>query len=204
MATGYQPLNLRITGVSALLMHNGQLADPLNHWAKAMKKVSGKRAKTDADHEELGRLEWFGSLYYRQDVGVGLPGDMIEAAFIKAAAKIKKGQQAKAGFLCDGFLPLEYDGPREPEALWANERFRLRAGVRNPGNNARVVRTRPRFDGWSCNMTVEYLPDLLNRADVLSIFDILGSQIGLGDWRPRFGRFTVEEADAKSLPMAAE
>lgn len=49
-----------------MLMHNGQLADPSNEWARAIKEISGKRAKTAADYEEMARLEWLGSLYLNQ------------------------------------------------------------------------------------------------------------------------------------------
>jgi hypothetical protein len=63
----------RITGAAPLILHNVQLADPLNAYAKEMKKISGKRRKTDADLEELARFEWHGSLYVSQGQVV-IPG----------------------------------------------------------------------------------------------------------------------------------
>ena len=53
----------RLTSVAPLLMHNGQLSDPLNPWAQAIKRITDKRKKTLADLEEVGRLEWYGGLY---------------------------------------------------------------------------------------------------------------------------------------------
>jgi hypothetical protein len=35
---------------------------------------------------------------------------------------------------------------------------------------------------------------LLTREDVIEIFRIAGAQIGIGDWRPKFGRFRVTTA----------
>src|SRR5688572_28760874 len=107
----YETSKFRIRGVVPLVMHNGQLADPLNSYTKELKKVSGKRSKTEADHEQMGKLEWYGSLYLHNGAPC-LPGEVIEAAFIEAAKKGKRGPQAKAGVISDGFWPIEYDGPK--------------------------------------------------------------------------------------------
>ncbi|WP_245293458.1 hypothetical protein [Methylobacterium sp. CCH5-D2] len=186
---GYQRLNFRLTGVSGLVMHNGQLANPLNPFAKALKAVSGKRAKTDADFEEMARIEFLGGLYVGED-GPCIPGELIEATLISAAKKVKRGPQAKAGILSDGNHPILYDGPRNPDALWAEERFRLVAGVKV--GQARIMRTRPIFREWSADVFVDFMPDALNASEVEQMMRTAGSVIGLGDWRPRFGRFTAE------------
>ena len=67
-------VNVRIEGHQPLIFHNSQLANPLNKWAKAMKDVTSKRKKTDADLLELQRLEFMGGIYYDEAVGVYLPG----------------------------------------------------------------------------------------------------------------------------------
>jgi hypothetical protein len=169
-------------------MHNGQLADPLNKHAKEMRKISGKRKKTDADFEQLAKLEWFGSLYTANGVPC-LPGEMIEAGFIQAAQKNRRGQQAKAGTVSDGLWALEYDGPRSLDELWQREEFRLSVGVRVQRN--RVIRTRPIFRQWAATVIIDFLPDQMDRADVIETMGVFGRVIGLGDWRPRFGRFEV-------------
>jgi hypothetical protein len=184
----YRTMTLKITGVCALLMHNGQLADPLNHFAKEIKKISGKRDKTEADYEQMAKLEFLGSLYLAQQEPC-LPGEMLEASMIEGAKKKKRGNQAKAGLLCDGMYPLAYDGPRDPHALWADGRFRLSTGVRVQRN--RVIRTRPRFEGWSAEVEIKYMPSLLNESEVRDIIKLVGEIVGLGDWRPRFGRFVT-------------
>ena len=68
---------------------------------------------------------------------------MIEAALIRGAKKAKRGPAAKADILVESNAPLEYDGPRDPKALWENERFRLRVPVKI--GTSKVMRTRPRF-----------------------------------------------------------
>lgn len=187
----YEKLKFRATGVTPLLMHNGQMADPMNAFARLKAQVSKKRAKTDADFEELARLEFLGGLYHRVETGPGIPGEMIEATLINAAKKSRKGMQAKAGLISEGFWPLEYDGPRVAEDLWEDEKFRLTIGVRQ--QNQRIMRTRPRFFPWACEFEVEYLPDQLNEREITEFVQVAGRLVGFGDWRPRCGRFETQK-----------
>lgn len=184
----YEKLSFRIQGVSPLVMHNGQLADPLNKWAKDLSKISSKKPKTEADHAEMARLEWHGSLYLH-DGKPCIPGELIEAAMIEGARKTKRGKLATAGILCAGNYLLEYDGPDNVKELWEDERFRQRVGVRI--QRVRVMRTRPTFPEWAANIEMEYMPTVLNKGDIGDILKTVGQIIGIGDWRPRFGRFEV-------------
>lgn len=189
--SGYQTLRFRITGASPLLMHNGQLVDPLNPHAQAMAHVAGKRRKTEADHLRLGELEFLGSLYLT-DGRPCIPAEMMEAALVKAAAQERRGPKAKAGLLVRGNLALLYEGPAEPTALWQSGSFALRSPVRV--GTSKIMRTRPMFCDWSAELAVDFLPTLLNPQDVRSFLVTAGEQVGIGDWRPRFGRFWVEDA----------
>lgn len=185
----YKKLNFKITGVAPLLMHNGQLADPTNEFSKQLKKITSKRDKTEADIEEQSRLEWFGSLYLLEGKPC-LPGEVLEAAFAGAARKQKKGKQAQAGIFCNGNYPLIFDGARKPEELWVDEKYRLRVRARVQQNS--VMRTRPMFPEWSCKIQVEYDDGLLNEQQVKDIVRVTGEIVGIGDWRPKYGRFKVE------------
>jgi hypothetical protein len=184
----YKRLTFKIRGVSPLVMHNGQLADPLNKHSKEMRKISGKTKKTEADFEQLAKLESFGSLYLHNGAPC-IPGEVLEAGFIEASRKNRRGQQAKAGIVSDGFWPLEFGGPKSPDDLWLDEKYRLSAGVRIKQN--RIIRTRPIFREWESTVSLDFLPDQLDKAEVVETMGILGRTIGLGDWRPRFGRFEV-------------
>jgi hypothetical protein len=60
--------------------------------------------------------------------------------------------------------------------------------------SARIIRARPRYDEWSTTFTISYDHQLVPDARI--IVDILadaGSRLGVGDHRPRFGRFRVRE-----------
>jgi hypothetical protein len=53
------------------------------------------------------------------------------------------------------------------------------------------MRTRPRFPEWAATLEIKFLPSLLNASEVKSFLVTAGREIGIGDWRPRFGRFEV-------------
>lgn len=185
---------ITMTGTLPLLMHNAQLADPLNSHARAMKVVSAKRKKTDADHEEMARLEFLGGLYYMADVGPYIPGDNVQRCLVDAAKLTRSGRQVTRGvFISTNINPLSYKGPREPDELWADTNFRDRSSVKV--TTSRVMRTRPMFQTWALDAEGELDESELNLAELQQIADTAGTRIGLGDWRPRFGRFTssVEE-----------
>jgi hypothetical protein len=169
-------------------MKNGQTVDPLNPHSQSIAEITNKRKKTDADYREIGRREFMAALYLMNGEPC-LPGEMMEAALIRGAMKEKRGPAAKAGIIVESNTRLEYDGPRKPDALWRDERFRLRVPVKVA--TSRVIRTRPRFDRWSADLEVRFFPSLLNEGEVRSFLVTAGEQIGIGDWRPRFGRFTV-------------
>jgi hypothetical protein len=185
----FRILNFKITGAAPLLMHNGQLADPLCEISKQLRKITSKRDKTDADREEMARLEWHGSLYLA-DGKPCLPGEILEAAFVTAAKKQKKGKQAQAGIFCPDSYPLVYDGAHKPSELWADPQYRLTVGARV--QQGRVMRTRPIFREWSCKIQVQYDDSLLNEEEIKHIVRVTGEIIGVGDWRPKYGRFKVE------------
>lgn len=191
--SNYRSLTYKIIGASPLLMHNGLLADPLNEHSKAIAQVAGKRRKTEADHLRLAELEFLGSLYLAGGAPC-IPAEMMEAALVRAAAQERRGPKARAGLVVRDDLRLEYEGPTDPHALWLDTAFRFRVAVRIGAS--RVMRTRPQFKAWAAALTIDYLPGLLNPQDVGNFVTTAGEQIGVGDWRPRFGRFWVEEPAA--------
>ena len=171
-------------------MHCGQLADPLNRWAKAIKAISGKRMKTDADHEEMARLEWFGSLYLDNGAPC-IPAIALQATLINAAKTLKKGPKAKAGIVVETNAPLIYNGPTDPVQLWKDERFRDRTAM--TVDRSKIMRTRPIFPTWGAQVTIAFNDEMLNASDIDAFVEIAGHTVGLLESRPRYGRFTMEK-----------
>ena len=175
-------------GTTPLLMHNSRLSNPLDDVAKAMKRISAKRTKTEDDHAELARLEHMGSLYFDTDIGPFLPGQNFERCLVDAARITKAGKKIERGvFIETNVNPIAYDGPRTIEGLWDDVNFRHTASVKVQQN--RVTRTRPQFRNWTAEADGMYDPAVINLEELAEIADTAGRMIGLGDWRPRFGRF---------------
>jgi len=185
-----QTAKYHITGEAPLLMHNGQLSDPLNAYAKAIKKITDKRKRTDADHEEVGRLEWHGSLYLFEGK-LCIPLTAIKATLLRAGMTLKKGPRVKAGIVCEVHATLEYEGPTEPDALWKDGRFRHRGTKALRGR--RVVRTRPIFFPWSADLLIAFSDEQLSHGEVDEIVSIAGHTVGLLEERPEYGRFSVHK-----------
>ena len=184
----WQTLVYQLKSDCQMIVHNGQTADPLNKWAKALKQISCKRKKTDADHEEMARIEFYAGLYIGKD-GPIIPARNVDSMLVNAAKKNREGQAAKSGVFCLRDATMEYDGPRVVEDLWADERFRHVAIVRI--GTARVARTRPVFSEWTAKVQVQIEDTVVNPKQIDDWFHVAGTQVGLGDWRPQHGRFSA-------------
>lgn len=178
-----------LTGTAPLIMHNVRLANPLDPYARSMKEITGKRTKTDDDYEQLARLEFEGGLYFVAGSGPIIPGANIEKCLVEGARITKQGKQVERGlFIIDNENPLIYDGPRDVDGLWKAEVFTSVMAVKPQGRST-IMRTRPIFRDWIVETTAEVDPGLLNLDSLRSIAAAAGSMVGIGDYRPRFGRF---------------
>jgi hypothetical protein len=180
---------LELTGVRPLLMHSATLADPLHRITRELASLTRKRDKTAADHEAIARVEWGGGLWLANGRPC-IPAEAVDATFVEAARTRKKGKAAVAGFRCSAPAILQYEGPSTIEELWADERYRLRSSVTVNGKS-RTIRTRPRFPEWRAMIEAECVTGLLEPDEVVALFEVAGFRIGLGDWRPKYGRFLV-------------
>lgn len=170
--------NVRIVGVADLLFHRWN-CEAVEAKGKAAK---GSKAKKTDDIE---------SYVYRNDAGdIALPGEYLRQAVIHAA-KFRQDPRSPRKSAMDLFkagvvalTPLASFGVSD----WDYE-HRCRVTVQRAG----VTRCRPAMKaGWSIDVDLlvnlpEYIPP-----DVLQ--DVIvnaGKLIGLADFRPTYGRFSV-------------
>jgi hypothetical protein len=182
---------ITLTGTHTLLMHNAQLSNPLNPFTKRLAEVTSKRGKTEEDHLEIARREWDGGLYYDPEIGPYIPGQNVERALLDSARMNRLGKSIERGvFVMTDLIPLQYAGPRDIAQLREDASFRHMASVKV--TTSRTMRCRPMFREWS--LTAEgYLDETqIELIDLRRIAERAGRLIGLGDWRPRFGRFDAQ------------
>jgi hypothetical protein len=188
-----ETVTVKWTGFRPLLMNNGSMVDPLNPIVKRCKEITriGAKKMKDAHYAELYRLKWDGALYFDESIGPFIPNDNIEACIKFGARKLRIGKQAESAVLvADDIVRLEYSGPRTRDALYIDSRFQLKARTKMG-----TISVRPMFPtGWNMKFTVEFDEEVITRAELLPAMDQAGKLIGLGDWRPKFGRFLSEES----------
>jgi hypothetical protein len=181
-------MTVEIKSVAPLLMSNGDSANPLHKMAIEKKKITAKRKKTEEDHLELLRLDWLSAIYFDEQNRPCLRADNINAMIVDGAKVEKCGKEAKAKVCCvDDTVPIQYNGPKDYQQLWGDDRFVDVRCVRT--NNARVPRCRPIFREWSCKFKL-FINDV-DKASVQQWIKYAGERSGIGDFRPRFGRFEV-------------
>lgn len=186
---GLEIIKFKLTGTAPLIMHSGRLADPLDPLTKAHKALTGKKKKQDEDQEAIAQSEWYASLYLNDDGKACMPSENIEAMLAEAAAANRLKKKFKAGVFLDGDFQLIYNGPSDAKALW-DAGFKLTVGVKVM--SSRIMRTRPMFKEWAVECTVNYFPAVVSKQEVIDAMNHASMFVGLGDWRPRFGRFSVE------------
>ncbi len=172
-----------------MLHHSSRLANPMNPFAKELKKITSKRTKTEDDYAAMAEIEWKGGLYTDADGDPCIPADMIEATLLAGAKKNKLGLKFKAGVMVARDAKIIHGGPKGIDALWADGGFidqRMVVVQRN-----KILRTRPVFNDWSATIEVQYLPSVVDEAEVKQAIEVAGLMVGLGDYRPKFGRFEV-------------
>ena len=184
-------IKIKITGTSPLLMHSDKLANPLNPATKAHKELTGKRKKTDDDHLAIAKSEFLAGFYYSKDAGIYIPGQNLDATFLAGAKLQKMGTLWKRGALVmTDRAKLIYEGPKEPEKLWEIPDFVDVRGVKV--GTAKIMRYRPIFLDWSTSLEISFNPDVINLNEVKKAVSDSGALIGVCEYRPRFGRFSVE------------
>lgn len=137
----------------------------------------------------MAKIEFMAGLYMSKS-GPIIPAENLTAMLIRAAKKRREGPSATSGMFVLEHSQLEYEGPRDAAELWEDEQFRHVALV--SVQRARIARTRPIFSNWTAVVKVTYEDEQVNEAQLDDWFKIAGEQIGIGDWRPRFGRFAIE------------
>jgi hypothetical protein len=143
--------------------------------------------------------EWRDYFYATAEGDIFQPAAHIEGALIKAAVNFKvsgkRGKTYKDLISANVFIDPDriLHGIKVPEELDTDADKPLYLDMRPVVvQRSRVVRIRPAFcPGWVLGFDIQVIEDEIS-ADILQdILTLAGKTVGIGDYRPRFGRFSV-------------
>jgi hypothetical protein len=184
---------VKIEHHAALLLHNVRLVDPLDPFTIELKSLTSIKKKTDAILEQIKMAEWKGGMYTDEDGHPIVPTHMLEAAILGGAKKQKNGVQCKSSCLVMDNARIIIAGIKNAtiKDIEGKPEFLHRCAAKV--GQATVMRTRPHFPKWSLEFTVQIDPEVFPKATLESALTDAGRLVGIGDWRPKFGRFIVKE-----------
>lgn len=185
-------LKFKLTSTVPLLMHNDTLSNPLHPTTKRMKEITGKRKKTDEDIELMSEIEFLSSLYHDDETGYHLPSRVIDSALIVSAKQFKLGTAFKQACFVDSDAPLDFPNKnKSPIQLFAIPEYRDLRSVKV--GQAKIIRCRPIIKNWTTEISVNVDEAKLSIGEVEQIVTNAGLYVGFCDYRPRYGRFSVEK-----------
>jgi hypothetical protein len=182
-------VNVQVQGIAPLMQHRYPLPD-----FESLSK-GGKVKTGEVDYTQ----EWRGYLYADSEGNIYQPATHFDGAMIKAAAGYKvqggRGKTYKDLFKGNVFVSPDaiLHGIKVPENLDTDGDKPLYLDVRPVVvQRARVVRIRPCFKpGWKLDFEITILDDQILANVVNEVLALAGRTVGIGDFRPRFGRFMV-------------
>lgn len=163
---------MKIKGIAPLLM---------NRFFVDLKE--SKRGKKVYDAKEEAEKK----TYRNSEDKLYLPNKHFKASMIKASTDFKmSGKKSYKDYVKSGiFITPEEIVLDQQEYIIHQEPVVIQ--------RARVMSWRPKFKEWSCEFEIEITDDMLNPSTIKEILEMAGKYKGVGDYRPEYGRFTIEK-----------
>jgi len=181
-------LEVEIVGSCPIIFHRWSCEDVES---KALAKKGSKEKKSDN----------IGSYVYRDNDGdVCLPGEYLKMAMVYAA-KFRQDPRSprksafdlfKAGVVAVTDLAKINGGTKDWDFL-----DKRRVVIQRNS----ITRTRPAFlKGWNAEIDLMIsVPEYLDYSFVSEVLSMAGKLIGVGDFRPSYGRFDIAKCKIKEL-----
>jgi len=168
-------INVEITGVAPLLQHRFATEEHGENTSKSKKKVYDPKVEAEK------------CLYKNAKGEIYQPAEHIYQSMVRAAVDFKfEKKRTYKDVITSGIIvqpeeiPLIFEGQYEIDARGAVIQ------------RSRIVRWRPRFNKWKLNFSICILDDEnISVSTLKEILERAGATKGIGDYRPRFGRFMV-------------
>jgi hypothetical protein len=170
-----QTVSVRIVGIAPLLMNRY----PIEMSSDTKAKRRDEQYSPEKDAEK--------ALYRDEEIGCYAPSAWLEAC-LRDVAKGFKAARGK-GTLKGTVLASVFV---EPEKIPFHKRTFDEIDIRPVViMKNRVVKGRPRFNSWSLEFKINYDENRIEGATLKQLMEEAGITKGIGDYRPKFGRFKV-------------
>ena len=169
---------IEIRGICPLLMHKFSEDDLI----KPSKRTKDKQL---SESEKIDLAKQF--LYTDSRGKLVQPSSHIEGTMIKAASQFTfKGKKTYKELVKGGVFAFPELIPHKIPKWVVDAR-----AIVNPNTRGRSMCYRPRLDDWKLAFTLEVNDARADKNVIRQILEHAGAYIGIGNYRPRFGRFEV-------------
>jgi hypothetical protein len=170
-------IEIEITGIAPLLHNRFPTEEHGQNTSKAKKKVYVPKEEAEK------------KLYKDSEGKIVHPAEHMFQSIRRAASDFKfSGKKTFKDVIISGIvvlpdmIPLITDKPYDIDTR----------PVVVPGQRSRVLCWRPRFNNWKLKFIIHILDDEnISISNLKEILEKAGATKGIGDYRPRFGRFMV-------------
>jgi len=167
--------NCHIRGIAPLLFNRYPEEDNPEGKSKQKKAVLSKDEQVEK------------SLYRNKEDKIYQPAEHLIGAMIKAGVNFKLEGRKTFKDVIKGGVFIEPMGivhlKQEYVADWRS--------VVIPRTRGRVMKGRARMDEWELKFQLTCIDERATEKDLKEIFSYAGAYCGIGDYRPRYGRFEV-------------
>lgn len=197
-------IKVRVKGIAPLLQNRYPLTEELRNVKK--QRTTG-----------FNLLEYRDALYLTVTEEVYQPAVHLEQAMIKASTGFKMPGAGKKTWkdwirsnlivqpdeILHGLTPADFQKAEEASEEPYSGGLLLRSGragiftTRVVIRRSAIAKPRPIIFDWELPFSIKTLDDGCSPETLEAILTKAGQEIGIGDWRPRYGRFEVVEFEPK-------
>lgn len=198
-------LSVEFTGIRPLIMSNPQTVDIANPYAVESRRLNNalKAARKRADEDRLieiaasqKRNDFMASAYFdAKKARFFVPDTVVMACVKQAAQSLRKGKDIDRAVLMESTEAYVDEVPRVKslEDAIKNEVFHLETPCKiPPKTGALFMKLRCVMPtGWKLAFQLTFDSDIIAEKTLREVLTTAGGFVGVGSWRPKFGRFTV-------------